>query len=158
MTGSELSETLANIRGTGQVICGRDLGYVALDVLWLLCRRGESLRPAALISLQQLEASTNGTAHQYRRMVPTLGSLVVPLLLDRLESAGEESKPWLCREIVDAIERVKGSNPVSARTPSQVSRFTSDPRVSFDQPAAESSQTSLYCGNHPPAERSVHAA
>ena len=86
------------------------LGYVAMDVFWLLANSGklnDLLDPA----LRTLEDMPWGARHPvYSRLLPTLGSAIVPALFKRLNAVAPSEDPTLAGQLVDAIIAIEDAD------------------------------------------------
>lgn len=81
------------------------LGYVPMDVLWLVCGDSTIAADAALRLLESLEA-TYGRQPEvlYRELVPTLGERIARPLFERL--CQYEGYPWVLTQIARALAGV----------------------------------------------------
>lgn len=101
MTLEELTSALREFSGSRWIRGGRFMGYVPLDLLWLLAdpKRGpqENISPV----LEALES--NGDL--YDQTLATLGPRIVPALFVRLQEVGGAGDEFVAWRIVDVIAR-----------------------------------------------------
>ena len=72
---------------------GRLLGYVPMDLLWLLCDESGTVTPPARRLIAAFESALAGRAAQWLGpLLPTLGGRAVPILIEKLRLAA--AGPW----------------------------------------------------------------
>jgi hypothetical protein len=109
LTSQELNEAIAKLWGLSERRSGRYLGYVPLDVLWLIADSVGGLS-AELPGLIEAIEKTQGMPHQldrfYNETLPTLGERAISGIIERVKSApqGEHNRyPYLAASALVSI-------------------------------------------------------
>lgn len=83
------------------------LGYVPMDVLWLLLTsNSQGRRPELwqlIAALESYEGLTDQDKSLYRRLLSSLGAGAVPLLIDRTRNSGEEKQNAIPKRAAEAL-------------------------------------------------------
>lgn len=90
LSSQDLKEVVANLWGTSERRCGRYLGYVPLDVLWIIGNPSHVLReelPSLIEALEESAENHNYLEHLYGKSLPTLGERVIDGIVERVRSA-----------------------------------------------------------------------
>lgn len=98
-----LRDRVRGFFATHGMVGGKYLGYVPMDVVWLLAQRD-----AADSALEEVVAGLASSPwplpeHLYRELLPTIGNSVVPALMRRVTTVAEHGDPVELRLIIDAI-------------------------------------------------------
>jgi len=96
----QLGEWLGKFCSPGQILAGKWLGYVPMDVLWLAsCDRESNLLvdevPKLIAALESQPSYGSNSELLYRELLPTLGTRILPALTQRVrETAAEDFSPY----------------------------------------------------------------
>lgn len=90
------------------------LGYVPMDVLWLLLKEGAPLNNNTWRLIERFE-SHSGIGHEdqilYQNLIATLGDKVVPALLLRVENIGGLTQNAVTTRVAEAIKLIASREP-----------------------------------------------
>jgi hypothetical protein len=82
--------------------CGRMLGYVPLDVMWILSKDHNDLFSRLILTCEGA-LGWRATEILHKELLPTLGSRAVPLLLSRLRTTAESGPSFLVSNIISGL-------------------------------------------------------
>ncbi len=94
-----------------QSVSGRMMGFVAMDVVWLILQE-EGLKSHLPALFSKFDGHPIEAEGFYGELIPTLGSSVVESLVDRLKSAIQDG--YLSRIIATSIGQIGGDASVAA--------------------------------------------
>ena len=115
-TQAEVVQVVAKLLMDPQVTCGRLLGYVPMDFLWIVLGM-PSLASAAASAVDAMVAADPNRAHTlYEGLLATLGPRVVPLLVQRLRAAAASGPGYLVRSVASAVAAAGGAAATDAAT------------------------------------------
>ncbi len=107
-TEAEVVQVVAKLLMNPRVACGRLLGYVPMDFLWIVLGM-PALASTAEAAMDAMIASDPNRAHVlYDGLLATLGPRVVPLLVQRLKAAATSGPGYLVRSIASAVAAAGG--------------------------------------------------
>ena len=86
-----------------QIACGRTLGYVPLDVMWLLSADSSKELFPRVVTACEISLGWKSSEILHKQLLPTLGSRAVPLLLSRLRSAAQAEPLCEMDYIIDGL-------------------------------------------------------
>jgi hypothetical protein len=84
-------------------VAGRMLGYVPLDVMWLLSIGAHHELFSRLVTACEAALGWRATEILHKDLLPTLGSRAVPLLLDRLRTMASSGPSYLVNNAVAGL-------------------------------------------------------
>ena len=115
-TEAEVVQVVAKLLIDPRVPCGRFLGYVPMDFLWIVLGM-PALASMAEAAVDAMVASEPSRAHVlYESLLATLGPRVVPLLVQRLKAAAASGPGYLVRSIALAIADADGDGATKVAT------------------------------------------
>jgi hypothetical protein len=94
---------VANLMIKPLLACGRNLGYVPLDVMWLVSGAGDNDLLARLVAACESVLGWRATEILHKEHLPTLGNRAVPLLLKRLRTTAESGPSYVVNHIIDGL-------------------------------------------------------
>lgn len=87
LDAADVGARCADLLWTDRPMRERRLGYVPMDLVWLLAQRGPEMADVLDTVLQQLEKGYLETQGLYERLLPTVGDVIAPAVFRRLEAA-----------------------------------------------------------------------
>lgn len=115
ISSDQLCERVQKLYGGHETYAGRFLGYMPMDVVWLLAHRNAT-DPQLLSGLVKALEDTPWPRPEnlYKHLLPTIGSAILPTLFDRLVAVAEGDDAVLLRRVVEAVSSLE-SDPISRR-------------------------------------------
>jgi hypothetical protein len=96
-------QSIARLLQEPRVGSGHVLGYVPLDVMWLVTGRGNNKLFSRMVSACEASLGWRSSEILYKELLPTLGSRAVPLLLERLRSAADSGPSYLVKNVINGL-------------------------------------------------------
>lgn len=95
-------QAIARLLGEPRV-AGRMLGYVPLDVMWLLSGGANHELFSRVVTACEAALGWRATEILHKGLLPTLGSRAVPLLMTRLRAVAGSGPSYLVKNAVDGL-------------------------------------------------------
>jgi hypothetical protein len=109
-SGVAIIQAVAKLLIDQRAKCGKMLGYVPMDLLWLLL---DSNAPAPalfakVIAAYETQLGPRGDQLLFRDLLPTLGQRIVPFLSEKLRTSAETIEPYVLHNILDGLIEAGG--------------------------------------------------
>lgn len=96
-------QAIAALFNQPQIDCGRTLGYVPLDLMWLLSADSSKELFPRVVTACEISLGRESSEILHKQLLPTLGSRAVPLLLSRLLSAAQTEPLYQTDHLIDGL-------------------------------------------------------
>ncbi len=110
----DLRSTVVDCLQPGRQRAGRFLGYVPLDVLWLMADEANGLRaeiPSLLEGIENAGPMVGYPTGLYEKLLPTLGARIIAAMIERVrQTAGRDFNPYP-KLVAKAIWEIGSKNP-----------------------------------------------
>jgi HEAT repeat protein len=115
----DLSAWLVKFQSSEKKFAGKSLGYVPLDLLWLVSdpqRRLLADVPYLIAALEGNQTSGGHPESLYRDLLPTLGERVIPALIERLRTTAGQEFSQHVQLVSTALVRIGSKTPEAVQT------------------------------------------
>lgn len=110
----EFRNTVVDLLQVGRQRAGRFLGYLPLDVLWLMADEANGVRaeiPSLLEGIENAGPMVGYPTGLYEKVLPTLGARIIDAMIERVrQTAGRDFNPYP-KLVAKAIWEIGSKNP-----------------------------------------------